>query len=78
MLYVVVGLIGYQTAKVFLPIVSAGCIKAADLTSDKPGGWAGCYRDGERRLVFTPDMAGYLGVLTWLLTLVIFIVATGR
>ncbi|MBB3952599.1 hypothetical protein [Aureimonas jatrophae] len=75
---VVVELIGYQTARMLLPVLSAGWIRAADLTSDQPGGWAGCYRDAERRLVFTPDMAGWIGILMWLLTLVLVIVATGR
>ncbi|RFC62738.1 hypothetical protein DYI37_12235 [Fulvimarina endophytica] len=75
---VIVDLIGYQTARMLLPILSAGWIKVADLTSDEPGGWLGCYRDAERRLVFTSTMAGWIGVFMWLLILAIFIIATGR
>lgn len=75
---VLVDIAGYHTARVLLPILSMGRIGAASWTSERPGGWLGCYQDEERRLVFTPPMAGWIGVLMWLLTLVVVIVATGR
>ncbi len=75
---VLVDVVGYYTAKVLLPLISLGWVRVDDWSSRKPGGWFGWYRDGDRRLVFTASMGGWIGVLLWLLTLVIFIVATGR
>jgi hypothetical protein len=75
---VLVDIIGYYTAKVLLPLVSVGWIRVDAWSSEKPGGWFGCYRDEDRRLVFTATMAGWVGVFLWLLALVIFIVAIGR
>lgn len=75
---VLVDIVGYHTARVILPLMSLGRIKVAHWTSERPGGWFGCYRDEKRRPVFTSEMAGSIGLLLWLLPLVIFIVATGR
>jgi len=75
---VLVDIVGYHTARVLLPVLSVGRIRAANWTSEIPGGWTGWYKDDDRRLVFTPPMAGWIGVFMWLLALVAIIVATGR
>ena len=63
--------LGYRTARLFLPIFTLGRARADEFTSSRPSfNWLGVQRDSGGKLLFSATMAGWIGVLFWILLLV--------
>lgn len=58
--------IGYTTARVFLPLVSLGKIRVQTVSSSEGGfNWLGFKRTSEGVLICETSMAGWIGLLPW-------------
>ncbi|KOF17898.1 hypothetical protein AC244_16190 [Ensifer adhaerens] len=73
---VLLELFGYTTARLVLPIITLGKVRVQSITSAERGfNWLGFKRVEDGSLICHADMAGFIGVMLWLLVALLFFVS---
>ncbi len=64
--------VGYSTARILLPIVSFGYISAEPISSEeKRYNWLGFKSSKDSRYLCDATMAGWLGLIPWVVLIVV-------
>ncbi|QRY68756.1 hypothetical protein JVX98_10935 [Ensifer sp. PDNC004] len=72
MMDIIVGVLGYTTARLVLPIITLGKVRVQPISSSERGfNWLGFKRARDGSLMCHMDLAGMIGVCLWLFTAVV-------
>jgi hypothetical protein len=64
---VILGFLGYTTARLVLPIITFGKVRVQSITSAERGfNWLGFKRVDDGSLICHADLAGLFGVMLWI------------
>lgn len=73
MMDIILGVLGYTTARLVLPIITLGKVRVQRISSPERGfSWLGFKRAGDGSLICHADLAGVIGVFIWVFVAVFF------